>query len=155
MDVCRVSCGGVVNMLLVLLITFYFHYNIWGSMCSTGPFQYRWLKRYIYSSCYYHHQIGSIHLSHSYFSMVVCLRCLLHHILLLIAYTFRENREFVFVIIVQFMMSANGRIRFDLKIVFIYLYITASHYHHCAKLIWRHSAYNMPVRYSLSSVWVR
>ena len=35
-------------------------------MCSTGPFQYRWLKRYIYSSCYYHHQIGSIHLSHCY-----------------------------------------------------------------------------------------
>ena len=35
-------------------------------MCSTGPFQYRWLKGYIYSSCYYHHQIGSIHLSHCY-----------------------------------------------------------------------------------------
>ena len=59
-----------VNMLLVLSITFHFHYNIWGCMCSTGPFQYRWLKGYtcIYSSCYYHHQIGSIHphLSHCY-----------------------------------------------------------------------------------------
>ena len=65
-NVCRVSCGGVVNMLLVLSITFYFHYNIWGCRCSTGPFQYRWLKGYIYSSCYYHHQIGSIHLSHCY-----------------------------------------------------------------------------------------
>ena len=32
-------------------------------MCSTGPFQYRWL---IYSSCYFHHQIGCIHLSHCY-----------------------------------------------------------------------------------------
>ena len=31
-----------------------------------GPFQYRWLEGYIYSSCYYHHQIGSIHLSHCY-----------------------------------------------------------------------------------------
>ena len=61
-----VSCGGVFNMLLVLSITFYFHYNIWGCMCSTGPFQYRWLKGYIYSSCYCHHQIGSIHLSHCY-----------------------------------------------------------------------------------------
>ena len=29
-----------------------------------GPFQYLWLKGYIYSSCYYHHQIGSIRLSH-------------------------------------------------------------------------------------------
>ena len=69
----------------------------------------------------------------SYFSVVVCLRCLLHYILLLIAYIFRENREFVF-IIVQFMMSANNWIRFVLKIVFVALYITPSHYHHCANL---------------------
>ena len=34
----------------------------------------------------------------------------------------------------QFMMSANSQIRFDLKIVFVYLYITPSHYHHCASL---------------------
>ena len=33
-------------------------------MCSTGPFQFRWLKGY--GSCYYHHQIGSINLSHCY-----------------------------------------------------------------------------------------
>ena len=70
----------------------------------------------------------------SYFSVVVCLRCLLHHILLLIAYTFRENREFVFIIIVQFMMSADSRMHFGLKISFVYLCITPSHYHHCANL---------------------
>ena len=64
--ICRVSCGGVVNILLVLSITSYFHYNIWGYMCSTGQFQYRWLKGFIYSSFYYHHQIGSIHLSNCY-----------------------------------------------------------------------------------------
>ena len=29
-------------------------------------FTYRWLKGYIYSSCYHHHQIGSIHLSHCF-----------------------------------------------------------------------------------------
>ena len=68
------------------------------------------------------------------FSLVVCLKCLLHHILLLIADTFRENREFVFIIIVQYMMSANDRICFVLKIVFLCLYITPSHYHHCANL---------------------
>ena len=68
------------------------------------------------------------------FSVVVCLRTLLHHILLLIAYTFRENREFVFIIIVQFMVSANNRIRFVLKIVFVCLYITPSDYHHCVNL---------------------
>ena len=70
----------------------------------------------------------------SYFSVDVCLRCLLHHILSRIAYTFRENWEFVFIIIVQFMMSANSRICFGLQIVFVSLYITPSHYHHCANL---------------------
>ena len=70
----------------------------------------------------------------SYFSVVVCLTCLLHNILSLIAYTFRENRDFVFIIIVQFMMSANSRIRFGLQIVFVCLYIIPSHYHHCANL---------------------
>ena len=70
----------------------------------------------------------------SYFSVVVCLRCLLHHILSLIAYMFRENREFVFIIIVHFMMSANIRIRFGLQIVLVCLYSTPSHYHHCANL---------------------
>ena len=35
---------------------------------------------------------------------------------------------------VQFMMSANSRIRFGLKIVFVYFYITLSNYHHCANL---------------------
>ena len=66
-NVCRVSRGGVVNMpTLALSITSYFHYDIRCCMCSTGQFQYRWWKGFIYSSCYYHHQIGSIHLSHCY-----------------------------------------------------------------------------------------
>ena len=68
------------------------------------------------------------------FSVVVCLRCLLHHILSRIAYTFRENWDFVLIIIVQFMMSANNRIRYGLQIVFVCLYIIPSHYHHCANL---------------------
>ena len=91
----------------------------------------------------------------SYFSVVVCLRCLLHHILSLILYTFQENREFVFISIVQFMMSANSRICFSLQIAFVCLYITPSHYHHCANFFWRHWTYKMPVKYNLSSVWVR
>ena len=40
------------------------------------------------------------------FSVVVCLRCSLHPILSLIPCTFWENRDFVFVIIAQFMMTA-------------------------------------------------
>ena len=91
----------------------------------------------------------------SYFSVVVCLRIFLHHILSLIVYTLRENQEFVFISIVQFMMSVNSRIRFGLQIVFVCLNITPPHYHHCANFIWRHWTYKIPARYSLSSVWVR
>ena len=68
------------------------------------------------------------------FSVVVCLRCLLRHILTLIAYTFRENRDFIFIIIVQFIMSLNSWIRFGLQIVFVCLCITPSHYHHRGNL---------------------
>ena len=51
-------------MLLVLSITFYFFITIYGVVCvQLAHFSSRWLKGYIYSSCYYHHQIGSIHLS--------------------------------------------------------------------------------------------
>ena len=133
--VCRVTCGGVLNMLLVLSITLYFHYNIRGCMCSTGPLQYRWLKRYIYSSCYYHHQIGSIHLSHCYHifrgcvpEMFVTSYSVTHCIYI------PGKPGFVFIIIVQFMMSANSRIRFALQIVLVCLYSTPTHYHHCAEL---------------------
>ena len=70
----------------------------------------------------------------SYFSVVVCLRCLLHHILSLLSYTFRENREFVFIIIVQFTMSANIRIRFGLQFVPVCLYSAPAHYHDCGNL---------------------
>ena len=70
----------------------------------------------------------------SHFSVVVCLKCLLRHILSLIRYTFRDKRKFVVIDIVQFMKSANSWIRFGLQIVFVCLYITSSHYHHCSNL---------------------
>ena len=70
----------------------------------------------------------------SYFSVVVRPRCLLHHILSRIAYTLRENWDFVFIIFVQSMINANSRIRYGLQIVFVWLYITPSYYHHSANL---------------------
>ena len=62
---------------------------------------------------------------------------------------------FVFIIIVQLMMSANIRIRFGLQIVFVCLYITPPHYHHCANLSEGIELIKRPVRYILSRVWVR
>ena len=114
------------------------HYNIWDCMWSTGPFQYRWLKGWIYSSCYYHHQIGSIHLSNCYHifpwlcASDFCFIIFCH--LLHCIRSGKKTREFVFIIIVQFMISVNSRIRFGLQIVLVCLYSTPSHYHHCANL---------------------
>ena len=87
--------------------------------------------------------------------MVVSLRCLLHHILLLIAYTFRGNRNFVFIIFAQFMMSANSWDTFWLADhIRLFVHYTISSSSLC-KLIWRHWTYKMPIRYILSSVWKR
>ena len=41
-------------------------------MCSTGPSQLRWLRVYIHSSCYHHHQIGSINLTHYHIFPWLC-----------------------------------------------------------------------------------
>ena len=89
------------------------------------------------------------------FSVGVCLRCLLHHILSLIAYTFRENRVFVFIIIVQFMMRANSWIRFGLQIVFVCRFVLYTISLSLCKLIWRHWTYKMLVRYILSCMCAR
>ena len=70
----------------------------------------------------------------------------------LIAYTFRENRDFVFIIIVRFMMSANSRIHFGLQIVFVCLYITPSHYHHCANIELIKCTWDIHI---VSSVWTK
>ena len=45
--------------------------------------------------------------------------CAWDYIMSLTANIFRDNHEFVFIIIVQFMMSANSWIRFDLQRVFV------------------------------------
>ena len=63
--------------------------------------------------------------------------------------------SYLFIITVQFMMSANIRIRFGLQIVLVCLHSTPISLSSLCKLIWRHWTYEMPVRYILSSVWVR
>ena len=133
-------------MLLVLSITFYFHYTIRGCMCSTDPSYYRWLKWCIYSSCYHHHQIGSIHFLYWYHVFRVRVpKIFVTSYSVTIAYTFREERVFVFIIIVQFWLADRTRL-------FVQYTISLSS---LCKLIWRHWTYKMPVRYVLSSVWVR
>ena len=95
-------------------LPFIFYHVILATWCNWLDFYWCWIKFCL-----------SLSLS---LSLSLC------HNLSLIAYTFRENREFVFIIIVQFMMSANIQIRFGLQIILICLCSTPSHYHHCANL---------------------
>ena len=88
----------------------------------------RRLKGYFHSSCYYHHQIGSINLTHC--NHIFPWLCAWDVCYIIYHNTFRENRDFVFIIFVQFMMSANSWIRFGWLVVFVCLFITPSHYHH-------------------------
>ena len=68
------------------------------------------------------------------------------------------NRNFVFIIIVQFMMSSNSRTRFGSQIVLFCLYITQSHYHRCAlpqdifcrECEWEYSNY---LSYLIYNIW--
>ena len=48
------------------------------------------------------------------FTLLDAWEVLIHHILSLIAYLFWENRDFAFIIIAHFMMSANNGTRFGL-----------------------------------------
>ena len=151
-----VEYPGGVNILLVLSITFYFHYDIWGCICSTGPFQYRWLKGYIYSSCYYHHQIGRIHLSHCYHIFRGCV-----HEMFVTSYCVTYC---IYVlgkpgICFHYYCAVFDECKYsdtfwlaDRTHLFVQYTISLSSLY---KLIWRHWTSKMPVRYILSSMWVK
>ena len=57
----RFLCQGLCPLLPLIFITIY-----WVVCVQLAHFSFRWLKGCIYRSFYYHHQIGSIHLSHCY-----------------------------------------------------------------------------------------
>ena len=149
----------MVNILLVLSITFYFHYNIWVCMCSTGPFQYRWLKGYIYSSCYYHHQIGSIHLSHFYHTFPWLCAWDVYYIIFCHLLHIRSGKTGnLFLNLFSILLWSLWWVQifgYGLACrsysLFVQYIISVSS---LCKLIWRHCTYKMSVRYILSSVWV-
>ena len=115
-------------------------------------FSSRWLKGYIYSSCYYYHQIGSIHLSHCY------------HIFLpwLCAW---DACYIIFCHVLQIRAGKTGNL-FSLLLckysdtfwladrVRLFVHYPSSFSSLC-KLIWGHWTYKISGRYILSSVWVR
>ena len=128
----------------------------YGVVCfQLAHFSSRWLKGYIYSSCYYHHQIGSIHLSHCYhifpwlcaWDVCYIIFCHLLHI--------RSGKTGIcfrcHCAVYDECKYSDTFWHADRTRLFVQYTITSS----LCKLIWRHWTYKMPVRYILSSVWVR
>ena len=156
LEICKclwsLSCGGVPNMLLVPSITFHFSQYIWGCMCSTGPFQFRWLRGYIHSSCYYHHQIGSINLTHDH----IFRACVPEMFVISYSVTYRiyipGKPEFCFHHHCEVYDECKYSDTFWLADrVRLFVHNTISLPSLC-KFIWGHWAYKMPVRYILSRV---
>ena len=119
-------------------------------------FSSRWLKGCIYSSCYYHHQIGSIHLSHCY-----------HIFPCFVPEMFVTSYSVTYIIYVpgkpgicfHYYCAVYDECKYsdtfwlaDRTRLFVQCTISLSS---LCKLVWRHWTYKMAVRYILLSVWVR
>ena len=105
---------------------------MWGCMCWTGQFKCRWSRGYIYNSSYYHHQIGSINLSHCCHIFLclgvwgdcafICCRF----------YTYTHKHTGIYMrlqLLCSRRMCANNRVDYGLMVVYGYLHITLSYYH--------------------------
>ena len=92
-----------------------------GLYVFNWPIQFRWLTGYIHSSCYYYHQIGSINLTLCYHIFPLLCTCGVCYIIFCHLLHIHSEKT-----------GSNSRMRFGLQIVFVYLYITSSHYHQCA-----------------------
>ena len=152
-EICKclwsLSCGGVPNMLPVLSITIHCHYYTWGCMYPTGPFQFRWLKN-IHSSCYYHHQIGSINLTDYHIfpwfwawnvcCIIFCQSLHIHSGKTGILFSLLSCSLW-WVQIVGYVLACRSCSLHQLIIMIVQTYL-------------RHWTYEIPVRFILSNVWV-
>ena len=102
-------------------------------MFSTGPLQFRWLRGYIHSSCYCHHQIGSINYTHYHIFPWLCAWDACYNIYWHLLHIHSGN---------TFWLADGVRL-------FVHYTISLSS---LWKLIWRHQTYKMPIRYILSGV---
>ena len=126
-------------------------------MYSTGSFQYRWLKGYIYSSCYHHHQIKSIHISHCYhifFRVCVSEMFVTSYSVTYCVYIPGKPGicfHYYFAVYDESKRLDTFWLEYRIRLLVHYTISLSS----LCKLIWRYWTHNMPVRYILSSVWVR
>ena len=130
--------------------------TIYGVVCvQLAHFSwFRWLKGCIYSSCYYHNQIGIIHLSIViiFFPLLgawdVCYIIFCH---LLHIRSGKTGNLFSLLLCSLWWVKIFGYV-LDRTRLFLQYTISLSS---LCELIWRHWTYKMPVIYILSSVWVR
>ena len=103
-------------------------------MCSTGTFQFTWLKGYIYSSCYYHHKIGSIHRSHCYHMFLwLCAWFTFHIIFCYLLHIHSGKTGNLFSL--SLCSSVYAKVQIFGYVLDTFLACTLySHYHHCANL---------------------
>ena len=161
LEICKclwsLSCGGVPNMLLVLSITFHFHkyiyIYIYGVVCVQMA----------------HFSLGDwedISIAH----VIIIIKSEVSTLPIIIFFRGCVPEMFVTSYSVTYCIYIPGKPGFCFHyhcavydeckysdtfwIVFVCLYITPSHYHHCANLS-EDIEHKMPVRYILSSVWVR
>ena len=126
-----------------------------GLYVFNWPIQFRWLRGYIHSSCYHHHQIGSINLTHYHIFPWLCAWDVCNIIFCHLLHIHSGNTGFCFhYYCVDKDVCKYSDTFWLADRVHLFVHYTTSLSSLC-KLIWGHWTYEMPVGYILSSVWVR
>ena len=132
-------------------------------MCWTGPFEFRWLKGYVYNPSYYHHQIGSIHLSHCchifpwlcVWDGCTTIFCHLLHIYLGNTGTLFQLFVFSLLMFSLWYLQMIGYIMACRSCLFVCILHHTISLSSLCRFIWRHWTNKMFVRYILPSVCLR
>ena len=150
------SCGGMPYMLIVLSITFHFHYYIYMVVCvQLAHFRLGdWRDISIaHITIIIKSEVSNLPIVIIFF-VVVCLRCLLHHILSRL-----HIHSGITGILFSFLLYSLLWLQIVGYVLTCRSYSSVCTLHHLIIIIvqtylksWN---YKMPVRYILSSVWVR
>ena len=137
-------------------IDYVYGFSDYDDCFQLAHFSSEWLNGYISSSCYYHHQIGSIHLSHCYHLFRGCVPEMFVTSYSVTYCIYVPGKSFI---CFHYYCAVYDECKYsdtlwlaDRTRLFVQYTISLSS---LCKLIWRHWTYKMPVRYILSSVWVR
>ena len=138
---------SVSKMEYVLSVTSFEKYM--GCICSTGPFEFRWLKRYICNPSHLHHQIGRIHLSNCCHIFRGCVPKMVVPSYFVVCYTYTPRTlGLVSIIDEQSIVCANDRVHYGLSTVCAHY----THYHIHLKAINSYNACQVYTTECLSKI---